>query len=74
MLMFVGDQCGRAAEAVDFYAMTRSGGPGRECLTASPTLPDPRVGDVRRAEFTIGGTPFVAFDNDGPSCLRLHVG
>ena len=64
-LMFVGEQCGRAAEAVEFYAECVPGlTVGKMVRIADPA--DPRVGDVRRAEFTIGATPFVAFDNDGP--------
>ena len=65
VLMFVGDQCGRAAEALDLYAATVPGVEvGSVVRVTDPT--DPRVGDVRHAEFSIGGTPFVAFDSDGP--------
>ena len=65
VLMFVGDQCGRAAEALDYYAGAVPGVEvGNVVRVTDPA--SPRVGDVQRAEFTIGGTPFVAFDNDGP--------
>jgi len=65
VLMFVGDQCGRAGEAVDFYAETIPAvSVGKVVRITDPA--DPRVGDVRRAEFTIGNTPFVAFDSHGP--------
>lgn len=65
VLMFVGDECGRAAEAVDFYALAVPG-VQVERVDRITDPGDPRVGDVRRAESTIGGTPFVAFDSDGP--------
>jgi predicted 3-demethylubiquinone-9 3-methyltransferase (glyoxalase superfamily) len=65
VLMFAGDQCGRAAEAVAFYAKTLPGvSVGKVEQISEPG--DPGAGDLRRAEFTIGGTPFVAFDSAGP--------
>jgi len=65
VLMFVGKQCGRAAEAIEFYARAVPGFEVGEVVRITDPA-EPRVGDVQRAEFTIGGTPFKAFDSDGP--------
>jgi len=63
-LIFAGDQCGRAGEAVDFYAHSIPGVTvGKIEPKADPR--DPSVGDLCRAEFSIGGTPFIAFDGAG---------
>jgi predicted 3-demethylubiquinone-9 3-methyltransferase (glyoxalase superfamily) len=52
-LMFVGDQCGRAKEAVGFYAATIPNVTvgNIECIDQPD---DPSVGGLRRDEFTIG--------------------
>jgi predicted 3-demethylubiquinone-9 3-methyltransferase (glyoxalase superfamily) len=64
-LMFVGEQCGRAAEALEFY---RAHVPD---VTVGNVMPlddpsDPTRTGLQRAEFTIGDARFVAFDGPGP--------
>ena len=64
-LMFVGEQCGRAAEAVDLYAEALPG------VTAGEPV---RIGeldgtgdrDAIRVEFAIGDARFIALDGVGP--------
>jgi len=65
VLMFVGDQCGRAGEAVEFYASSIPGVTVGK-IERIPDPVDPLVDDLRRVEFSIGGTPFIAFDGAGP--------
>jgi predicted 3-demethylubiquinone-9 3-methyltransferase (glyoxalase superfamily) len=64
-LMFVGVQCGRANEALDFYAQHIPGLIVQKIVRITEET-DPRCGDVQRAEFTIGETPFIVFDSAGP--------
>jgi predicted 3-demethylubiquinone-9 3-methyltransferase (glyoxalase superfamily) len=62
VLMFVGEQCGHAREALEFY---RDNIPDLtiHMLQLIDDPNDPRVGDVTRAEFTIGDARFIAFDS-----------
>ncbi len=60
-LMFVGDQSGRAREAVEFYA-AHVPGVSVEQVDSLPAEVDPAATDLVRAQFSIGGTRFIAFD------------
>jgi len=64
-LMFVGEQCGRANDALDFYAANIPGFAVQHVVRIEEPG-DPRIGDVRRAEFTIGKAKFIAFDSAPP--------
>ena len=69
-IMFVGDQCGRTNEAVAYYA-AHVPGVSVNKLVVIDDASDPRVGDVRRAEFTIGDARFIAFDSALPHAFSL---
>ncbi len=60
-LMFVGDQSGRAREAVEFYAANVPGVIVQQ-VERLPAEVDPAAADPVRAEFSIGSTRFIAFD------------
>jgi predicted 3-demethylubiquinone-9 3-methyltransferase (glyoxalase superfamily) len=62
-LMFVGDVCGRAEEAIQYYTSVFPGGSSqvRMRYTAGET-PD-REGTVKYAEFTLAGQEFGAMDS-----------
>jgi predicted 3-demethylubiquinone-9 3-methyltransferase (glyoxalase superfamily) len=63
--MFVGDQCGRAGEAVAFYAELIPGVSVERVVPLSGPS-DSGSDELQRIEFTIGTTPFIAFDSAGP--------
>jgi len=60
-LMFVGDQSGRAREAVEFYAGNVPG-VSVQHVEPLPAEVDPTAAELVRAELSIGGTRFIAFD------------
>lgn len=68
--MFVGEQCGRAREALDYY---------QECMpdlavkivTPIGNPSNPQGADLWRAEFTIGDARFIAFDGAGPHAFSF---
>jgi len=68
--MFVGEQCGRAGEALDYY---RAHIPDLtiQTITRIDDPTDPSRGDLLRAEFTIGETRFIAFDGPGPHAFTF---
>ena len=60
--MFVGDQCGKAAEAVDFYTSVFK---NSEVLSIERWGPDEiePEGIVKTARFTLNGVKFMAIDS-----------
>jgi predicted 3-demethylubiquinone-9 3-methyltransferase (glyoxalase superfamily) len=72
MLLFVGDICGKAEEAINFYASVFNGAPDRarmgeakaEVLARYGRGEEPdQEGNVRYSQFSLGGQEFAAMDS-----------
>jgi predicted 3-demethylubiquinone-9 3-methyltransferase (glyoxalase superfamily) len=64
-LMFVGDACGRAEEAVDFYRSIFPGSAVGGMMRYGPGEEPDRPGTVKHCDFTLGGQRFAAMDSAG---------
>ncbi|TMD56195.1 MAG: VOC family protein [Chloroflexi bacterium] len=64
-LMFVGDVCGRAQEAVDFYASIFPASAVGGMMRYGPGEEPDRAGTVKHCDFTLGGQRFAAMDSAG---------
>ena len=62
-LMFVGRQCGKAEEAINFYASVFKGGQIGGILRYGKGEEPDKEGTVKHAEFTLEGQEFAAMDS-----------
>ena len=62
-LLFVGDQCGRAEEAITLYTSVFDGGKKLSLFPYGPDHPHEREGNVMYADFEIENQLFVAMDS-----------
>ncbi len=62
-LLFVGQQCGHAEEAVDFYTSVFDDSGVGEIVRYGPEHPPNEEGTVMYADFTLGGQQFAAMDS-----------
>jgi predicted 3-demethylubiquinone-9 3-methyltransferase (glyoxalase superfamily) len=66
MLMFVGDACGKAEEAISFYtSVFRDASVGQIDRWGTGDEPE-RPGSIKFAEFTLEGQGFAAMESGGP--------
>ena len=71
-LMFVGAQCGRAEEAIAFYALVfRNSGVGEVMRYGADEAPD-REGTIKHAGFTLEGQEFAAMDSAHPHDFSVN--
>lgn len=63
MLMFVGEQCGRAEEAVKFYTSIFPDTDIHHIMHYEQDMPPNKAGTVQHAEFTLSGQQFAAMDS-----------
>ncbi len=66
-LMFTGEQCGRAEEAIHFYGSVFNGFHLDHILRYGPSEAPDREGTIRHAGFTLEGQAFAAMDS-----ARVH--
>ncbi len=59
-LMFVGDQCGKAEEAMELYVSAFEDG---RVLEVEPFGADEEESGLKRARFTLAGRDFIAMDS-----------
>jgi predicted 3-demethylubiquinone-9 3-methyltransferase (glyoxalase superfamily) len=64
-LMFVGDACGRAEEAVDFYRSIFPESAVGSMMRYGPGEEPDRAGTLKHGDFTLGGQRFSAMDSAG---------
>jgi predicted 3-demethylubiquinone-9 3-methyltransferase (glyoxalase superfamily) len=64
-LMFVGDVCGRAEEAVNLYTSIFPGSAVGNMMRYGPGEEPDRVGTLKHSDFTLGGQRFAAMDSAG---------
>jgi predicted 3-demethylubiquinone-9 3-methyltransferase (glyoxalase superfamily) len=69
-LMFISEEGGRAEAALTFYA-AHIPGLSVQRIERNEEADDPRRGDVRRAEFTIGDARLIAFDSPPVHAFRF---
>jgi predicted 3-demethylubiquinone-9 3-methyltransferase (glyoxalase superfamily) len=62
-LMFVGDVCGKAEEAINFYAEVFDDSKAGDIMRYGPGEEPDREGTVRHAAFTLEGQEFAAMDS-----------
>ena len=65
-LMFVGDSCGRAEEAVEMYTSIFPGSALGEMTRYGPGEEPDREGTLKHCDFALGGQRFAAMDSAGP--------
>jgi len=64
--MFVGEQCGRAEEAVKFYTSVFDHSAIQQIVYYGPGEMGGKEGMVKRALFTLGGQEYMASENTFP--------
>jgi len=64
-LMYVGDQCGKAAEAIGFYTSLFKNSEVKSILYFKEGEPGGREGLVKHAIFTLDGQEYMANDSPG---------
>ena len=62
-LMFVGDQCGKAEEAIRLYTSLFKNSEVKEIEYYKDGVPGGKAGDVKHAVFTLDGLQYMAFDS-----------
>ena len=65
-LMFVGEQCGKAEEAVRLYTSLIAGSSIQSVERWSEGEPGGNPGEVKLCTFTLAGNRFIASDSAGP--------
>jgi predicted 3-demethylubiquinone-9 3-methyltransferase (glyoxalase superfamily) len=65
-LMFVGDTCGKAEEAIRFYASVFRNSKVGEILRYGPNEPPDKDGTIKHASFFLEGQGFAAMDSAHP--------
>lgn len=65
-LMFVGEQCGKAEEAINFYISLFKDSGIQKIDHYSANEPGGREGTVKHATFTLAGQTYMAIDSEAP--------